>query len=103
LHASAPDFVEAVAALVQPGETGWRSGRDGGFTPPVARRARQVLAVDLSDAMLAALAAKLARAGIGNVRLMTAEWPEVAVEPHDVVLAANSLYRVPEIGDASAR
>src|SRR6266508_2918773 len=75
LHASAPEFVATVAALVLPGESVLEIGPGtGGFTLPVARRAGRVLGVDLSDAMLAALDGKLARAGLGNVRLTTGEW-----------------------------
>lgn len=99
LHTSAPDFVAGVAALVQPGESVLEIGPGtGGFTLPVALRAGSVLGVDLSDAMRAALERKLAEAGNSNVRLIGGEWPDVEVQPHDVVLAVNSLYRVAEIG-----
>lgn len=104
LHRDAPEVAVRLAALVQPGESVLEIGPGtGGFTVPVARRAVWVTAVDLSDAMLDALRHRLTGERLANVAMLTGEWPNVATEPHDVVLAVNSLYRVTEIDLCIAR
>ncbi len=98
LHVSAPAFAEAVAALVQPGESVLEIGPGtGGFTLPVAARAGRVLAIDMSDAMLDVLHAELVTRGTENVETILGEWPNVCVPVHDAVLAVNSLYRILDI------
>lgn len=98
LHTSAPEFVTSITSLTEPGESVLEIGPGtGGFTIPVAARARNVLAVDLSDAMLSVLREALRRNGAGNVIALQGDWPDVEVARHDVVLAVNSLYRVVDI------
>jgi SAM-dependent methyltransferase len=95
LHASAPAFVSSIASLIDPGESVLEIGPGtGGFTIPVAARAGRMLVVDLSEAMLSVLQDELQRLGTGNVTVVLAEWPNVEVAKHDVVLAINSLYRI---------
>jgi SAM-dependent methyltransferase len=98
LHTSAPEFVASVVSLVEPGEFVLEIGPGtGGFTIPVAARAAHVLAVDMSEAMLSVLRDEARRTGTDNVTVMQAEWPDVDVGRHDLVLAVNSLYRIVDI------
>ena len=48
--------------------------------------------------MLGALRESAADAGIENIAAVEASWEEADVEPHDVVLCANVVYGVAEIG-----
>jgi SAM-dependent methyltransferase len=98
LHTSAPEFVASIVSLVDPGESVLEIGPGtGGFTIPVAARAGEVFAVDMSDAMLSVLRDAMRRYGAGNVTAVQGEWPDVAVAQHDMVLAVNSLYRVVDV------
>jgi SAM-dependent methyltransferase len=84
----------ALTALVQPADTLLDIGAGTGrFALPLARRVRRVTALDYSPAMLAILRQKARDAGITNITAVEAALETMAVPPHDVVLAAWSLYR----------
>jgi cobaltochelatase CobN len=54
--------------------------------------------LDYVDAMLAVLRRKLAREpGLQHVTTLLARWEDADVQPHDVVLAANALYRAADL------
>lgn len=65
----------------------------GRFALPLAHRVARVTALDHSPPMLAVLNRKAHEAGVRTIQTVHAEWPYVDVEPHDIVLAAWSLYR----------
>ena len=94
-----PAVLERVRELVPPGATLLDLGAGtGAFALPLAEVAGQVTALDHSAAMLRVLRRKLdATPGLENVRTMLGRLEDAALEPHDVVLAANSLYRVRDI------
>lgn len=69
----------------------------GAWTVFMARRARHVTAVDPSPSMLAVLRENVAEAGLDNVTVIDGAWPEVAVEPHDVVFCSHALYGVADL------
>ena len=69
----------------------------GRFALPLARRAREVVAVDESQAMLDVLRRECRRQGIANVRLVAGRWEEVEVEPADVAFCT---YVLPLVEDA---
>ncbi len=74
----------------------------GAFTLPLARLAGEVVAVEPSANMLAALGRNLDQAGLHNVRLVPQPIEEAlgALQgPFDLALAANSLYNVEPIDD----
>jgi SAM-dependent methyltransferase len=68
--------LDALAALVQPGETVLDIGCGAGrFALPLARRAGVVIAVDPSSSMLEALREDASHHGILNVRAVAGRWP----------------------------
>jgi len=70
----------------------------GAFALPLALVAGQVTALDHSAAMLRVLRHQLERQpGLDNVQTVLGRLEDAPVEPHDVVLAANSLYRVRDL------
>lgn len=69
----------------------------GRFALPLSCRVGRITAVDHSSDMLEILARKARNSDVGTIEIVQAEWPNLAVEPHDVVLAAWSLYRSVDI------
>jgi SAM-dependent methyltransferase len=91
----------ALTALVQPTDTLLDIGAGTGrFALPLARRVRWVTALDYSPAMLAILRQRVLDTGITNITAVEAALETMTVPPHDVVLAAWSLYRQIDIAAA---
>jgi SAM-dependent methyltransferase len=70
-------------------------GAGGGrFAVPLARRVREVVALDPSPSMRETLAAAAAEAGVANIRIVDGQWPEAVdgVPEVDVSLASHVLY-----------
>jgi len=87
--------VDALAALVRPDDRVIDVGAGGGrHAIPLARRCREVVAVEPSPAMRAILAEELSRQGVVNVRIIAAAWEDAAVEPAPLVFAAHVTYGV---------
>jgi 2-polyprenyl-3-methyl-5-hydroxy-6-metoxy-1,4-benzoquinol methylase len=98
----APGYYEetlaAIQALVNASDTLLDVGAAAGrFALPLARCVRRVTALDHARPMLAILQQKVEQQAITNLTLVEAAWEVATVEPHDVVLAAWSLYRLPDI------
>jgi SAM-dependent methyltransferase len=82
-----------VERLVRAGDSVLDIGAGTGrFGLPLARRARTVTALDQSPAMLRRFEEKAVEEGLENIRFVTGTVEHAEVEPHDVVLAAWSLY-----------
>lgn len=85
--------------LVQPGDTVLDIGAGGGrYALPLALKARQVIALDPSDSMLAVLRSGMAEHGIGNVRVVQSRWPGEVQPEADVTLMAHVGYDIEDIG-----
>lgn len=68
--------LDALLALAQPGQTWLDIGAGAGrYALPIAAVTRQVIGLDPSSSMLAALREGAIRAGIGNVRAVEGRWP----------------------------
>jgi CTP:molybdopterin cytidylyltransferase MocA/SAM-dependent methyltransferase len=99
--------LEALLAASRPGETWLDIGAGAGrYALPIASRVREVVAVDPSAAMLAALRDGMAIHGIPNIRTVEGRWPadaelRAALGPDpvaDVSLIAHVGYDVEAIG-----
>ena len=78
----------------------------GRYALPLARHVREVVAIEPSPGMAAALAEIAAEHGITNVRQLAARWPMEGSLSGDVALMAHVGYDVERIGaflDASRR
>jgi SAM-dependent methyltransferase len=74
-------------------------GGAGRYALPLALRAKHVTVVEPSPSMLEALRQSALDAGIENVSAVEGSWEEADVAAHDVVLCANVVYGVAEIGE----
>lgn len=74
-------------------------GGAGRLALPLALRCRRVTVVDSSEAMLEALSAGAAAAGIDNVAAVNSTWPIPDLEAAEVVLCAHVVYTEPDIAD----
>jgi hypothetical protein len=90
--------LEVVAQYLKPQdvflEVGGGAGRVG---LPMALRCREVINVDRSPGMGAEFTASAAEAGIGNARLIQADWLDVRGVEGDVVFTADVTYFVRDI------
>ena len=93
--------LDALLALAEPGEAWLDIGAGGGrYALPLARRVREVLAIDPSPAMLAVLRASMAEHGIANVRMIQGRWPDLdgPIPRAEVALMAHVGYDIEAIG-----
>ncbi len=99
-----------ILGLIEPGDTWLDIGAGGGrYALPLALRAKEVVAVDPSEGMLAVLREGMGDHGITNVRILQSRWPMGDPPEVDVALIAHVGYDIEEIGpfldamEASAR
>jgi SAM-dependent methyltransferase len=90
----------ALEALAEPGDTWVDIGAGGGrLAVPLARRVARVIAIEPSAAMREVLAGAIAEAGVANVEVRDARWPDAAASTTvDVAMAAHSFYDIADIG-----
>lgn len=73
----------------------------GAFTIPIAREIREVTVVEPSNEMLMRLCSKVD--DLTNIHLINKRWEDVNINDigmYDMVIAANSLYRIADIAEA---
>jgi len=102
-HRSDDPTLDALLAIAGPGETWLDIGAGAGrYALPLAIRVGEVIALDPSTGMLAALREGMERHGIRNVRQIHARWPldpgAGAAPRADVALIAHLGYDVETIG-----
>lgn len=91
-------------ALARPGDTWLDIGAGAGrYALPLARRVREVIAVDPSAGMLGGLREAMAEHGISNVHIVESRWPVddpalAATLRADVALIAHVSYDIEAIG-----
>ncbi|MGH2632368.1 MAG: class I SAM-dependent methyltransferase [Tepidiformaceae bacterium] len=102
--------LDALRALVVPGETWLDIGAGGGrYALPIALLAGEVIAVDPSDAMLGILREGTTDHAISNITPLQGRWPMESPPEADVSLIAHVAYDIEEFGafldamEASAR
>ncbi len=64
----------------------------GAWSVYLAPYAKEVTALEPSDAMGGILAEKLETQCIDNIRLVKGSWPEIDISAHDYILASHSMY-----------
>ncbi len=91
--------LNALLALAMPADTWIDVGAGGGrYALPIALAVREVVAIDPSPAMLAALRDDAAADGISNVHVIGSRWPMPQPPSGDVGLFAHVGYDIADIG-----
>lgn len=98
---SRPDpILEFVLDRLSPGMTVLDIGAGvGRWTVPLAARAERVTAVEPVEGMRRVLRERLAARHVANVSIVDVPWLDAIVEPHDVAVAAYSMYTSPGLAD----
>jgi 2-polyprenyl-3-methyl-5-hydroxy-6-metoxy-1,4-benzoquinol methylase len=90
--------VGPLASLAEPASRVIDIGAGGGrITIPLARRVRDMVAVEPSPAMREVLAAEAEASGVTNLEIVPSSWDEAEVAPADLVYAANVTYGILDI------
>ena len=90
--------LEAVAEYLRPEDVFVEAGGGAGrVVLPMALRCREVINVDRSPGMATEFTESAAEAGIGNARLVMADWLDVQGVEGDVVFSADVVYFVRDI------
>jgi hypothetical protein len=91
--------LDALRALVRPGETWLDIGAGGGrYALPLALLADGLIAVEPSEGMRRVLQEGMAEHGIANVDVVPARWPMQAPPAADVALMSHIGYDIEDIG-----
>src|SRR5215472_358934 len=101
---------DALATLIGPDDVVIDVGAGGGrVAVPLARRCREVVAVEPSPSMRQVLEEEIARHRVHNIRVVAARWEDAAVGPAALAFAAHVTYGIQAIEsflrklDAAAR
>ena len=93
------EALNILRALVRPGERWLDIGAGGGrYTLPLALLAKEVIALDPSEGMLAVLREGMDEHAIENVRVVESRWPAGEAVEADVCLISHIGYDIEEIG-----
>jgi hypothetical protein len=91
--------LDALRALVQPGETWLDIGAGGGrYALPLALGAGTIVAIEPSPGMQAVLRDGMAQHGISNIEIVPSRWPMTPSPIGDVALMAHIGYDIEDIG-----
>ncbi len=98
-HREGDATLDALRATVRPDETVLDIGAGGGrYALPLALHARQVIAVEPSEAMREVLAEGMGEHGIDNVRVVDSRWPSDEPPHADVALISHVGYDIEDFG-----
>jgi SAM-dependent methyltransferase len=98
-HRTGEQELDTLRGLVRPDDTWLDIGAGGGrYALPIALRAKEVIALEPSDGMLAVLRESIAENDIHNVRLVQSRWPSENPPEADVCLISHVGYDIEDIG-----
>lgn len=96
-----PEGFDAVVEVTPEARTALEIGPGTGrYTRRFAPQVEQTTVVDYSPSMLDRLQTRLANSGIDGITYRKGRWPTIDVAPHDLVLAAWTMYSQREINVA---
>jgi FkbM family methyltransferase len=75
----------------------------GRWTIPLARKIRQVTAVEPSPEMAETLRENIRAAGLNNVEIVSSLWEKADLPQHDFCVCAHAMYNSPDLADFIAR
>jgi SAM-dependent methyltransferase len=91
--------LNVLRTLIEPTDTWLDIGAGGGrYSLPIALLAKEVIALDVSQGMLAVLREGMAAEGVDNVRIVEARWPAPVELEADVSFISHVGYDIKEIG-----
>jgi len=97
---SAARTVQLIRRHTRPNDTILDVGAGTGrLALPLSHHVREVTALDHSPHMLDVLSRNAAAWRVQNIRAVQADWADWRAYPHDIVIAAWSLYRQPRLLD----
>jgi SAM-dependent methyltransferase len=98
-HRDDEEALQILRSKVQPGEVWLDIGAGGGRNAlPLALLAREVIAVEPSDAMLSILRGSMREHGISNIQIIQGRWPVKDSPGADVALISHVSYDIEDIG-----
>jgi SAM-dependent methyltransferase len=98
-HRTGEPVLEILRGMVNAGESWMDIGAGGGRNAlPLALLAREVIAVEPSQAMVRNLRQSAAQSGISNLRIVESRWPMPEPPQADVPLISHVGYDIEEIG-----
>ncbi len=98
-HRTDEPALDLLRSLVQPGETVLDIGAGGGrYALPLALVAKEVIALDPSEAMLAILREGMEEQAIANVTIIQDRWPSPNAPTADIALICHVGYDIEDIG-----
>ena len=98
-HREGDSTLDALRALVRPGDTVLDIGAGGGrYALPLALHCREVIAVEPSEGMREVLAELMAEHGIDNVHVVDSRWPADDPPRADVALISHVGYDIEDFG-----
>ncbi len=84
-------IISVIGPLLKPEDTLLDIGAGvGAFSVPLAKRVKRVTALEPSPAMAEELKNHAKKEGVSNITIIRELWGDVSIEPHDVVLIANT-------------
>jgi 2-polyprenyl-3-methyl-5-hydroxy-6-metoxy-1,4-benzoquinol methylase len=69
----------------------------GAWSAILARRAKQVTAIEPSESMIGVMRNTLSEERISNVAIVQGSWPNVEIQPHDYSLCSHAMYGYPDL------
>lgn len=69
----------------------------GRWTIPLAKKTKNVTAIEPTPAMVDILKENIGNSGLGNVEILPQTWEDASPEIHDVVICAHGMYGSPDL------